>query len=115
MKILRRKIVIAFLIVGLTHSAFAATGEMGTGIPQFGIYSAATGVQTLVWSLSNATIPMASGCSRLVLEPTTMGMDTYKLAVATMMAAKLSGKQVKFYAHDVYDGGCGVDYIEMMN
>lgn len=97
----------------LSLAGHAASGEMGTGIPSFGSYSAPTGVATAVYRLDEASIPMPQGCSILQLTAATMGMDAYKIAVATLLVAKTSGKRVRFFAHDARDGGCGVDYVEM--
>jgi len=100
---------------GFSPRAFAAQGEMGVGIPNFGMYSQATGVSTLVWGLGNASTPIPSGCAYLILSPTTMGMDTYKMAIATMLLAKSSSKPVRFYAHAERDGGCGADYVQLLD
>jgi hypothetical protein len=35
------------------------------------------------------------------------------MAFATLTAAKMSGRRVRFYAHAERDGGCGVDYVEL--
>lgn len=103
------------LILLLTPASWcsAASAEMGNGTPQFGVYSAATGTQILVWALSNATVSFPSGCTNLVLTPATMGMDSFKIAVATLTAARVSGLRVRFFAHGERDGGCGVDYVEL--
>ena len=92
---------------------FAAQGEMGMGIPQFGSYSAATGTSIIVWRLDEVATPFPSGCVNITLSPTTMGIDAYKIGVATMLAARTSGRKVRFYAHAPRDGGCGVDYVEL--
>jgi len=86
---------------------------MGTGIPHFGSYSAATGVQTNVWGLNEATVPFPAGCPYIYLTAATMGMDAYKIAVATLLVAKTTGRAVRFYAHAARDGGCGVDYVQL--
>jgi len=102
------------LLIGLgTGSASAASGEMGTGTPQFGIYSEVLGVHIRVWSLSNSTVNFPAGCSALVLTQGTLGADTYKAAIATLTAAKAAGMRVRFYAHAERDGGCGIDYFEL--
>jgi len=101
--------------VAVTANTMAAQGEMGTGVPNFGMYSAATGTSTIVWSLGDATTPFPAGCARIVLHPQTMGMDAYKLAVGTLVAAKLSNKKVRFYAHASRDDGCGVDYVQIVD
>jgi tetrahydromethanopterin S-methyltransferase subunit C len=99
----------------LVGQAQAASGEMGTGIPHFGVYSAGTGVSTIVWSLKNAAIGFPAACGSIVLSPTTMGMDTYKINLAILITAKSVGKRVRFYAHAERDGGCGVDYVELQD
>lgn len=107
---------VAVIACAVLWSALAngAQGEMGRGIPQFGSYSSATGVQTLVLRLDDATTPFPAGCTSITLAPATMGMDSYKIAVATMLAAKTSGRPVRFFAHAPRDTGCGVDYVEML-
>ena len=94
-------------------NASAASGEMGTGVPTFGVFSQATGATIAVWSLANPSTPLPAGCQTLYLTPATMGLDAYKMAFATLTAAKMSGRRVRFYAHAERDGGCGVDYVEL--
>jgi len=111
MKLLR--VLVAVTMTFGVGNAFPASGEMGTGVPHFGMYSAATGMQLVVFSIANATRPFPAGCTNLILTPGTMGMDSYKMAMATMTAAKVAGKPVRFYAHSERDGGCGVDFVSM--
>lgn len=99
--------------IATAGGAVAASGEMGTGVPHFGVYSAATGMQILVYSIANPTRPFPAGCTNLVLTPATMGLDSYKMAMAALIAAQLSERAVRFYAHFDHDGGCGVDYIQI--
>lgn len=107
---------IALVMFGsLVQPAFSATGEMGTGIPEFGIHSAPMGTFAWVGALTNPTIPFPSGCTSLKLTSATMGLDGYKMAVATMLTAKLAGKRVRFFAHSPRDEGCGVDYVQIVN
>ena len=95
--------------------ALAAQYEMGTGVPSnIGLYSAATGVNAYVW-LSDVTLALPAACGNLVLSPATMGMDAYKLAIATLLTAKASNKRVRFYAHAERDGGCGADYVPLLS
>lgn len=56
-----------------------------------------------------------AGCTSLMLHPVTMGLDAYKLAAAALLAAKVSGMRIRFYAHAPRDGGCGVDYVELQS
>jgi hypothetical protein len=93
--------------------ASALEREMDTGIPTYASYSAATGVQTVVWGLTNPTIPFPSDCSRIVLTAATMGMDAYKIAVAHLLAARFANKRIRFYAHASRDDGCGIDYVQL--
>lgn len=86
---------------------------MGTGVPYFGSYSAATGVQTIVWGLGEATVPFPADCQRVNLTAATMGMDAYKIAVATLLLAKATNRPVRLYAHAARDGGCGADYVQL--
>ncbi len=110
-------IALTLLLGGTFQTASAAQGEMGVGTPQFGIYSGATGlnVSVVVWALANASTNFPIECSNLTLSPATMGMDTYKLAIATMLTARATGKKVRFYAHTPRDSGCGVDYVELVD
>ena len=89
MKLLR--VLVAVTMTFGVGNAFPASGEMGTGVPHFGMYSAATGMQLVVFSIANATRPFPAGCTNLILTPGTMGMDSYKMAMATMTAAKVAG------------------------
>jgi ABC-type enterochelin transport system permease subunit len=111
MKILRILALSAMFLAA--ENASAATGEMGTGVPHFGVYSAATGMQIVVFSIANPTRPFPAGCTNIVLTPTTMGIDSYKMALATLTAAKLAERPVRFYAHGERDNGCGVDYVQI--
>jgi hypothetical protein len=108
--------ILAACLIATVGNASAASGELGTGVPQFGSYSAATGMHTRVWRLDDATLPFPAGCTSLQLTPTTMGTDSYKIAVATMLSAKLTNRKVRFYSHAPRDtDGCGVDYVELFN
>jgi hypothetical protein len=113
---IRNKILSLLPVIAIScvsQSAWSASGEMGRGVPNFGIYSAATGERMVVFSLSNLTFAFPAGCTALILTPTTMGLDSYKIAAATLTAAKISGTRVRFYAHGERDGGCGVDYVQL--
>ena len=112
MKDFFRATAIAAAIAG-AGSASAASGEMGTGVPHFGVYSAATGMQIVVFSVASPTRPFPAGCTNIVLTPTTMGLDSYKMAMATLTAARLAERPVRFYAHGERDGGCGVDFVQI--
>jgi uncharacterized membrane protein len=103
----------ALAVVMLALPARAAQGEMGTGVPHFGSYSAATGVVTKIWGLADATVPFPAGCTSLELNPATMGMDAYKIAIATLLLARTTNLAVRFYAHMPSGGGCGVDYVQL--
>ena len=89
-----------------------ATGEMGTGKPNFGVYG---GNQTIVFSLANAIINFPAGCTSIMLSATSFGIDSYKLAIAQLTAARLTGKRVRLYAHTARDGGCGADFVQLMD
>lgn len=99
----------------LSQPATAASGEMGTGVPRFGIYGEPAGAHIQVWALDDSTIAFPAGCVSLVIHPVTMGLDAYKIAAAALMAAKVGGLRVRFYAHAPRDGGCGVDYVELQS
>ena len=89
---------------------------MGTGVPSFGLYSNPTGgPYARVWSIDERTIGLPIECpSGIILNPTNMGLEAYKLAVAMMMSAKISNRKVRFYAHSSTEGGCGADYVQLM-
>jgi hypothetical protein len=108
-----RRLATAFL--GLLNGAsMAAQGEMGTGVPaNVGLYSNATGMSAIIWSMTDLSTPLPAGCTLLTLSPATMGMDAYKVAISAVMLAKATGKRVRFYAHAPRDSGCGVDYVEV--
>lgn len=98
-------------MVFISINASSATGEMGTGIPSFGVY---VGYNfTRVGALTNATVNFPAGCTELTVSVTTLTMDGYKIALSQMTAARISGRKIRFYAHAVRDGGCGVDYVEI--
>lgn len=112
-KLIQAVLIIWFCAVG--SFANAATGEMGTGTPDFGVYSAAPSwspTRTLIWSLSNVQIGFPAGCSYVILDLTTMGIDSYKIALSIMMQARATNTRVRFYAHTSLNGGCGVDYVQ---
>jgi hypothetical protein len=104
------------LAFGTSAQASAAQGEMGTGIPRFGNYATWAGgpPHSIVWQLENASTPFPAGCTSLNVTAATMGMDVYKIAIATMTVARVSGRSVRFFAHAPRDGGCGVDYVELV-
>jgi hypothetical protein len=104
------------VLLGLSSaatSAHAAIGEMGTGIPAFGQYAASQGGHVAVWSLSNSSIPMPTGCTALYLLPSVFGTEPYKIAIATLLAAKVAEKRVRFYSHT--ENGCNVDYVQIVD
>jgi hypothetical protein len=114
---MNRRLIWAAALTGLLsawqQAANAANGEMGTGVPQFAVYSAAVGPYVVIWGLVDSTIPFPAGCSQIRMTPTTMGVDSYKAAIAVMTAARLSNRPMRFYAHADRDGGCGVDYFQL--
>ena len=96
----------------LCETASAAQGEVGTGVPTFGVYAQSLGGHIVVYGLSNPTINFPAGCTNLVLTPTSMGAEPFKMAYATLLAAKVSGMAVRFYAH--VDNGCSADYVQLV-
>jgi hypothetical protein len=88
---------------------------MGTGTPDiWGQYSAAVGdTHIRIFNLTNRTTAFPAGCSYITISSATVGPDAYKMALATMLTAKSTGKKMRFYSHAVRDGGCGVDYFEI--
>jgi hypothetical protein len=87
---------------------------MGKGKPEFGVYSQSQGVSTPIWSLRDATVGFPAGCGYLILSVATMGIESYKIALAILITAKATNTAVRFYAHADRDGGCGVDYVQML-
>jgi hypothetical protein len=102
---------VAFTIA-FSPCGLAAQGEMGRGVPSFAVYGEVTGAHIRVWSVDNALVQFPAGCTALILTPATLGVDTYRAAIAILTAAKLTNTRVRFYAHAERDGGCGVDYIQ---
>jgi len=114
--LMKKLVVLAAALVALaSQDVTAASGEMGNGVPHFGLYSSATGTRLVVWALGDAAGPIPAGCSSLILSPETMGLEAFKIAAATLTAARITGMRVRFYAHGEHDGGCGVDYVEIVD
>ncbi len=106
----------AAMLLMATPKASAAIGEMGSGFAtNYGHYSTAAGSSTVVWGLTSATVNFPAGCTYLILTRATMGADDYKIALATMLTARITNKKMRFYAHADRDGGCGVDYVQMLD
>lgn len=105
----------AFLFSAFTNS-HAASGEMGQGIPTFGFYTAALdgSPYVKVWTLKSPAPNFPSGCTALSINSKTIGMDSFKIAYSTLLTAVAAGIPVRFYAHVPRDGGCGVDYIQLL-
>lgn len=105
------------LVVGASlcgsQGASAALGTMGYGTPQFSMYAHSLGEMVVVKAFANQVYGFPVGCVSLTITPQTMGADSYKLAIATMLTARVTGQKVMFYAHEVRDWGCGVDYLEL--
>lgn len=106
---------VAALVALASQDVSAAAGEMGTGVPYFGVYSQATGTMLRVYALGNPNINFPAGCDAIILTPATMGMESFKIAYATLTAARLSGLKVRLYAHGERDGGCGADYVQFQD
>jgi hypothetical protein len=107
------KAAVLTIVAAGTSTVTYAAGEMGTGLPQFGTYAGSLGGYTAVWSLGSASIPMKAGCTTLYLMPATFGTEGYKIAMATLLTAKASGRRVRFYSHS--ESGCEVDYVELLD
>lgn len=101
------------LLLTISEKASAATGDLGTGVPVYGVYSEVLGGVTRIWQLLTPTINFPAACPSLVLSRATMGADDYKIAQAMLLTAKMANKRVRFYAHADRDGGCGVDYVQL--
>jgi hypothetical protein len=101
-------------LFGTPHLASAASGLMGTGKPLFGVYGQPNDPKVVVWWLNEATVGFPAGCSSLILSAATMGMDSYKISVSILITAKVTNSVVKFVAQAEKDGGCGVDYVQLM-
>lgn len=111
LKLIRNLAILPLLAAG---QGITPEGDMGTGVPNFGIYSPVAGFKATVWGLDDATTPFPAGCTSITLTPATMGLDTYKISLAVMIIAKASNRRVRFYAHATRDSGCGVDYIQLI-
>lgn len=55
----------ALSLAAMTQPAAAASGETGTGVPRFGIYSDPAITHIQVWTLDDATIAFPAGCTSL--------------------------------------------------
>jgi hypothetical protein len=108
-------VAVAVLLSGCYLNAFAAQGEMGTGVPNFGNYGDPVGGNVVVFSLINPTIGFPPDCQSLTVSPATFGATSYKVAITTLLTAKALGRPVRFYAHASRDGGCGVDFVQLMD
>lgn len=107
---------VSVCLLGLfSNPVFAAVGEMGIGIPDFGIYAKNANPHITVWSLGSASVPFPAGCTTLTVTPDILGADAYKLAVATLLLAKATNKKVRFYNHSTLNGACGFDYFQIYN
>ena len=101
------------LVVALAAPNVRA-GEMGAGVPSVGLYTQAAGSKTLIF-LKDLVTPLAAGCSYLILSAGTVGDRDYKIAHALLLSASLTNRRVRFYAHGTWDGGCGVDYVQILD
>src|SRR5262245_60015111 len=88
----RKRTILGSLLFALALEASAASGEMGMGVPNFGQFGDAVGGVVVVWNLSSTVIPFPAGCSQLLVTRATMGADPFKIAVATMLTAKVTAK-----------------------
>jgi hypothetical protein len=110
-----RKTATLFLFAMLATPVIAVTGEMGTGKPDFGLYTATQGIYTKIWVLREATVNFPIACTGgLVLSPATMGMESYKIAVSILTIAKMTNAAVRFYATVDRGQGCEVDYLQLV-
>jgi len=57
-----KRLALATFLLTVGQLTLAATGEMGMGTPQFGVYSDATGAHTTVWALTNVARSFPAGC-----------------------------------------------------
>jgi hypothetical protein len=117
-KNLLHALVFVWLMLNQVSSTHAATGEMGTGIPVFGVYTNAVtgnGGWITIWGLQNPTVSIPQGCSALYITTNTLGASSYKDALAVLLTATSLNKPVRFYAHAERDSGCGVDYLQIIH
>jgi hypothetical protein len=117
-KNLSRVLLLVWFMLNQVSSVQAATGELGTGIPVFGVFTNAlngTGGWITIWLLKNPTINFPQGCSTLYIMPGTQGASSYKDALAILLTAVSLNKPVRFYSHAERDGGCGVDYLQIVH
>lgn len=81
----------------------------------YGVYSEGVGGATRIWALLTPTVNFPAGCVSLILTRATMGADDYKIAQAMLLTARIANKKVRFFAHAERDGGCGVDYVQLVD
>lgn len=110
---MKRILLLLMIPVFYGTSGFSATGEMGNGIPNFGIYTKNASPHITIWNLESATIGFPAGCTNLQVTPDILGLDHYKIVVATLLMAKATRKKVRFYNHSTLNGNCGFDYIQL--
>lgn len=109
-----KNLICALAIIFITaQSAHAANGEMGTGIPGYGVYANAN--YSIIWALGSPGPSFPAGCSSLVVSAATLTMEGYKVALSMLAAAQLANRRIRFYAHADRDGGCGIDYLQFTN
>ena len=59
---MKKLVALAAALVALaSQDVTAASGEMGDGVPHFGVYGQAMGTQVRVWALGDAVVPFPPG------------------------------------------------------
>lgn len=111
----KRVLAALVIILAFAHNAPAAQGEMGTGMPIYGLQGTAGHSYVTVFRLDEATIPFPVGCTYLVISSFANGSDIFRAMVDSLLAAKLARKKIRFYAVQENQGGCGVDYLEVVD
>lgn len=102
------------LATGMYVPSMAATGDIGTGIPNFGLYGTFNNGLIIIHTLINPTINFPAACPYLIISPATIGVAEHRMVYATLLTASALQRRVRFYAHVDRDGGCGVDYVSLV-
>ena len=102
------------LATGIHVPSMAATGDMGTGIPNFGLYGTFNNSLIIIHSLINPTVNFPAGCPYLIISPATIGVAEHRMVYATLLTATAMQRRVRFFSHADRDGGCGVDYVSLV-
>jgi hypothetical protein len=109
-----KKFLISILLACMGSSAFAVTGDLGTGVVGKIGYTNPTLGQTAIsiqsWQ-GTPTVGFPSGCVYIKIDSATIGMDWFKIYENKVLVSKLTGVPIRFYAYG--NRNCEADYIEL--